>query len=70
MEASIAENKRQHGALGNVSFLVADVTELQQARMHGFCWRARAHVRVCMHTLMHRSHCTSASLPPSIPALV
>eukprot|EP00775_Hariotina_reticulata_P003093 gene3093-3372_t len=30
MEVSIAENKRQHAHLGNVSFLVADVTELTQ----------------------------------------
>lgn len=30
MEVSIAENRRQHEALGNVGFLVADVTELQQ----------------------------------------
>ncbi|KAF6264581.1 S-adenosyl-L-methionine-dependent methyltransferase [Scenedesmus sp. NREL 46B-D3] len=30
MEVSIAENRRQHEALGNVSFMVADVTELEQ----------------------------------------
>jgi hypothetical protein len=30
MEVSIAENRRQHAALGNVGFLVADVTELEQ----------------------------------------
>lgn len=30
MDVSIAENKRQHEKLGNVSFMVADVTELQQ----------------------------------------
>lgn len=30
MEVSIAENKCQHAHLGNVSFLVADVTELNQ----------------------------------------
>jgi hypothetical protein len=33
MEVSIAENKRQHAHLGNVSFLVADVTELNQVRL-------------------------------------
>jgi hypothetical protein len=32
MEVSIVENRRQHEALGNVSFMVADVTELQQVR--------------------------------------
>jgi hypothetical protein len=32
MEPSIAENRRRHEALGNVDFLVADVTELQQVR--------------------------------------
>jgi hypothetical protein len=30
MEPSIAENRRRHEGLGNVDFLVADVTELQQ----------------------------------------
>jgi hypothetical protein len=30
MAVSIAENRRQHEQLGNVSFVVADVTELQQ----------------------------------------
>lgn len=33
MEVSIAENRRQHEALGNVSFMVADVTELEQVGM-------------------------------------
>jgi hypothetical protein len=30
MDVSIEENKRQHAALGNVDFLVADVTEMEQ----------------------------------------
>lgn len=30
MDVSIAENRRQHEALGNVDFVVADVVELQQ----------------------------------------
>jgi len=34
MDVSIAENRRQHAALGNVDFIVADVTELQQVRSH------------------------------------
>jgi predicted RNA methylase len=44
MEVSIAENRRQHEALGNVSFMVADVTQLEQvSRMyyttcHVFCY--------------------------------
>lgn len=35
MEPSIAENRRRHEGLGNVDFLVADVTELQQVRQGG-----------------------------------
>lgn len=33
MPVSIAENKRLHGGLGNVSFMVADVTEMEQVRL-------------------------------------
>ncbi len=32
MAVSIEENRRKHEALGNVDFIVADVTELQQVR--------------------------------------
>jgi hypothetical protein len=32
MAVSIEENRRLHESLGNVDFIVADVTELQQVR--------------------------------------
>lgn len=37
MAVSIEENKQQHAALGNVDFLVADVTEMEQVGRHGGC---------------------------------
>jgi hypothetical protein len=48
MEVSIAENRRQHKALGNVSFMVADVTELEQVRLFSsFFDKLRCSLRLC-----------------------